>query len=300
MSSRDSVGRIDLGQLPPGRKQLLGEIASAAVRPGELGQSPDRRTDSPQEYAIGEPRVDRPIQHRTLCRRSPPNWSCGPPASFELGGLLTGAVLLVNNYRDVDADARVGRRTLAIVAGPQFTTIVHLRVVPYALLPPFIGHALPHGHVWPAFAALPLTLERLPTQICPELSARVDDALLDICLGGNHWLRGQLKHCCRLALAQQRQQFDPPIRKLKGVMVCPHLVFVDLSKDCRPVVGRLFIPPEQATWQARNVLGEGQFRSGRHADRQFKFVGGGEPACPGAEVTCHELVANLRRPRPDI
>ena len=122
MSSRDSVGRIDLGQLPPGRKQLLGEIASAAVRPGESGQSPDRRTDSPQEYAIGEPRVDRPIQHRTLCRRSPPNWSCGPPASFELGGLLTGAVLLVNNYRDVDADARVGRRTLAIVAGPQFTT----------------------------------------------------------------------------------------------------------------------------------------------------------------------------------
>lgn len=74
-------------------------------------------------------------------------------------GLLTGAVLLVNNHRDVEADARVGRRTLAIVAGPQFTTWIYtgFMLVPYALLP-FIGHALPHGHVWPAFAALPPTL----------------------------------------------------------------------------------------------------------------------------------------------
>ena len=36
-------------------------------------------------------------------------------------GLMTGAVLLVNNFRDVEADARVGRRTLAIVAGPRAT-----------------------------------------------------------------------------------------------------------------------------------------------------------------------------------
>ena len=33
-------------------------------------------------------------------------------------GLMTGAVLLVNNFRDRAADARVGRRTLAIMAGP--------------------------------------------------------------------------------------------------------------------------------------------------------------------------------------
>src|SRR5262245_25427724 len=33
-------------------------------------------------------------------------------------GCLTGAVLLVNNHRDAEADARVGRRTLAIVTGP--------------------------------------------------------------------------------------------------------------------------------------------------------------------------------------
>ena len=71
-------------------------------------------------------------------------------------GLLTGAVLLVNNFRDVDADARVGRRTLAIVAGPQGTAWIYagLMLLPFALLP-LIGRALPHGHVWPALIALP-------------------------------------------------------------------------------------------------------------------------------------------------
>jgi 1,4-dihydroxy-2-naphthoate octaprenyltransferase len=74
-------------------------------------------------------------------------------------GLLTGAVLLVNNYRDVEADARVGRRTLAIVAGPQWTAWIYsgLMLLPFALLP-LIGRALPHGHMWPALATLPLVL----------------------------------------------------------------------------------------------------------------------------------------------
>jgi 1,4-dihydroxy-2-naphthoate polyprenyltransferase len=74
-------------------------------------------------------------------------------------GLLTGAVLLVNNFRDVKADARAGRRTLAIMAGPQGTAWIYagLMLLPFALLPP-ISRALPHGHVWPALLALPLTL----------------------------------------------------------------------------------------------------------------------------------------------
>ena len=83
-------------------------------------------------------------------------------AALEAGlalGLLTGAVLLVNNCRDVEADTRVGRRTLAIVAGPQGTAWIYagLMLLPFALLP-LIGRALPHGHVWPALITLPLTL----------------------------------------------------------------------------------------------------------------------------------------------
>ena len=90
-------------------------------------------------------------------------WLCSgnlTPAAIEAGvavGLLTGAVLLVNNHRDAKADARVGRRTLAIMAGPTATTWIYaaLMLGPFALLAP-IGQMLPHGHVWPALLILPL------------------------------------------------------------------------------------------------------------------------------------------------
>jgi 1,4-dihydroxy-2-naphthoate octaprenyltransferase len=74
-------------------------------------------------------------------------------------GLLTAAVLLVNNYRDAEADARVGRWTLAIAAGPAATSWIYagLMLLPFALLLP-IGRALPHGHVWPALIVLPPAL----------------------------------------------------------------------------------------------------------------------------------------------
>jgi 1,4-dihydroxy-2-naphthoate polyprenyltransferase len=72
-------------------------------------------------------------------------------------GLLTGAVLLVNNRRDAEADARVGRRTLAIVAGSIATNWIYatMMLAPFGLLLP-IAQALPHGHVWPALIPLPL------------------------------------------------------------------------------------------------------------------------------------------------
>src|SRR5262245_31558603 len=89
-------------------------------------------------------------------------WLCTEtitPAAIAAGlavGCLTGAVLLVNNHRDAEADARVGRRTLAIVAGPIVTSWVYaaLMLIPFALLLP-IAQALPRGHVWPALIALP-------------------------------------------------------------------------------------------------------------------------------------------------
>jgi len=90
-------------------------------------------------------------------------WLCTAnigPAAIEAGlalGLLTGAVLLVNNQRDAEADARVGRRTLAITTGPVVTNWIYAAMMlgPFALLLP-IGHALPRGHVWSAFIPLPL------------------------------------------------------------------------------------------------------------------------------------------------
>lgn len=92
-------------------------------------------------------------------------WLCAADfasAAIEAGvavGSLAGAVLLVNNYRDTQADARVGRRTLAITAGPYATIWVYagLMLLPFALLP-LIGHDLPRGLVWPALIVLPLAL----------------------------------------------------------------------------------------------------------------------------------------------
>jgi len=74
-------------------------------------------------------------------------------------GSLTAAVLLVNNQRDAVADARVGRRTLAIVAGPRITVGIFaaLMALPFVLLP-MIGRSLSHGHVWPAAIAAPAAL----------------------------------------------------------------------------------------------------------------------------------------------
>jgi 1,4-dihydroxy-2-naphthoate polyprenyltransferase len=74
-------------------------------------------------------------------------------------GSLTSAVLLVNNQRDAVADARVGRCTLAIVAGPRITAGLYsgLMLLPFALLP-LIGQALSRGHVWPAVIAAPAAL----------------------------------------------------------------------------------------------------------------------------------------------
>jgi len=74
-------------------------------------------------------------------------------------GLMTGAVLLVNNHRDVEADTRVGRRTLAILAGRHGTTWIYagLMLTPFALLVP-IERALPQQHVWITLLVLPPTL----------------------------------------------------------------------------------------------------------------------------------------------
>ena len=53
----------------------------------------------------------------------------------------------------------MGRRTLAIVAGPRGTPRIYagMMLLPFVLLLP-IGRALPHDHAWPALVALPPTL----------------------------------------------------------------------------------------------------------------------------------------------
>lgn len=83
-------------------------------------------------------------------------------------GLPSAAVLLVNNHRDRAADARAGRRTLAIALGVARTRrLYRLVLVAAALLGPAVGLALGSG--WPALTvlALPFAL-RLSTEMTTE------------------------------------------------------------------------------------------------------------------------------------
>jgi 1,4-dihydroxy-2-naphthoate octaprenyltransferase len=59
-------------------------------------------------------------------------------ASLPIGALAT-AILVVNNLRDIDTDARVGKRTLAVRIGRRATRIEYavLLVFAYALVPDF-------------------------------------------------------------------------------------------------------------------------------------------------------------------
>lgn len=52
-------------------------------------------------------------------------------------GLLAAAVIVVNNYRDLDGDARAGKQTLAVRLGRRGSRIEYalLLLLPYALLP---------------------------------------------------------------------------------------------------------------------------------------------------------------------
>lgn len=78
-----------------------------------------------------------------------------------LAGLAVGAfgaaVLMVNNYRDIAADTRAGRRTLAICAGRQMSKWLYagMMLAPFFLLLP-LGAALPGGNPWVAWGAVPL------------------------------------------------------------------------------------------------------------------------------------------------
>lgn len=81
------------------------------------------------------------------------------PAALVAGsgvGLVAAAVLLVNNRRDVDNDRRVGRRTLAVIAGPAVTKAVYLTLLglPFALVLP-LQLLLPASAAWLALLILP-------------------------------------------------------------------------------------------------------------------------------------------------
>ncbi|MGY2003164.1 1,4-dihydroxy-2-naphthoate polyprenyltransferase [Blastococcus sp. SYSU DS1024] len=72
-------------------------------------------------------------------------------------GLLIVAILVVNNLRDIEGDARVGKRTLAVLLGDRGTRVLYaaLLVVPFVVVAA-VGVARPWALL--ALAAAPLAL----------------------------------------------------------------------------------------------------------------------------------------------
>jgi 1,4-dihydroxy-2-naphthoate octaprenyltransferase len=95
-------------------------------------------------------------------------WLCAgtltlPPVLAGLAlGLFAAGVLMVNNIRDAAADARNGRRTLAIVAGPRAARILFagLMAGPFVLLAVLLALA-PGRALWLAFFAAPLAATQI-------------------------------------------------------------------------------------------------------------------------------------------
>ncbi len=87
-----------------------------------------------------------------------------PTAAALLAGVGVGApaaaVLMVNNFRDRDADRRAGRRTLALVLGAGGSRVVYAlaMALPFFLLAPLSGILGGERPLWIALAAAPPAL----------------------------------------------------------------------------------------------------------------------------------------------
>jgi len=85
-------------------------------------------------------------------------WSPNALLAGLVVGLPAAAVLLINNYRDLESDLRGGRRTLASVLGRKYSRLLYvaLMLLPFAVLPLLSWHGLQGA--WLGFLALPLSL----------------------------------------------------------------------------------------------------------------------------------------------
>jgi 1,4-dihydroxy-2-naphthoate octaprenyltransferase len=99
-------------------------------------------------------------------------------AALPVGALAT-AILVVNNLRDIETDARAGKRTLAVRIGPRATRIefVVLLVFAYALLPNFWLLGATSPWVLLPLATLPRALALGRTVAAPADGPRLNAAL---------------------------------------------------------------------------------------------------------------------------
>jgi 1,4-dihydroxy-2-naphthoate octaprenyltransferase len=87
-------------------------------------------------------------------------------------GLLAANILVANNYRDRETDARAGKRTLVVRFGPRFAIWQYgLSKLAALLCPPALLLA---GYRWPVL--LPLVLAPLAMRLTHRLAASTEPA----------------------------------------------------------------------------------------------------------------------------
>ncbi len=90
-------------------------------------------------------------------------WSTSALVASTPIGLLSTAILIVNNYRDIDTDRVAGKRTLAVRLGRRATRWQYALTVLGAYAVPVVQWAILGADVWILLplASLPLALKRL-------------------------------------------------------------------------------------------------------------------------------------------
>ena len=102
-------------------------------------------------------------------------------------GLLSAAILVVNNVRDIDTDRRAGKRTLAVRIGREGSRELYVAMIAasFALLP--VALLLGDGSAWGLLGLLSLPLAAAPVRAVRE---RTDGPALNGALAGTGALLG--------------------------------------------------------------------------------------------------------------
>lgn len=80
-------------------------------------------------------------------------------ASIPPGAMIVG-ILIINNYRDREQDARVNKRTVAVRIGPKNTRIEYYLMLGLTLISPFVFWALGWLNAWALLTLLSLPMFR--------------------------------------------------------------------------------------------------------------------------------------------
>jgi 1,4-dihydroxy-2-naphthoate octaprenyltransferase len=109
-------------------------------------------------------------------------------------GLLSSAILVVNNVRDVDTDRRAGKRTLAVKLGRPGARKLFTALVALAFVVPIAVWAAGGLSAW---ILLSLAAAPLATPLIRTVNSRTDGASLNAALAGT----GQLLAAFSVLLA---------------------------------------------------------------------------------------------------